>query len=115
MSSIPAPATRHSVELALGGRSRDIRGRLFSGVLLLALLLSLAILFTLLVSIWNDAWPVLRERGFDFLASETSSLPERAGVRQGLVGSLILIALVAVISLPPVSYTHLTLPTTPYV
>jgi phosphate transport system permease protein len=100
MSSIPAAATRSSVELALGGRSRDIRGRAFSGVLLLALLLSLAILFTLLVSIWNDAWPVFRERGFDFLTSETSSLPERAGVRQGLVGSLILIALVAVISLP---------------
>jgi len=100
MSSIPASATRSSVELALSGRSRDIRGRLFSGALLLALLLSLAILLTLLVSIWNDAWPVLRDRGFDFLASETSSLPERAGVRQGLVGSLTLIALVAAVSLP---------------
>ena len=100
MSGIPVPATRSSVEVVLRGRSRDIRGRLFAGALLLALLLSLAILATLLASIWNDAWPVFKERGFDFIASETSALPERAGVRQGLVGSLILIALVAVISLP---------------
>jgi hypothetical protein len=51
MSSIPASAARSSVDLALSGRSRDIRGRLFSGALLLALLLSLAILLTLLISI----------------------------------------------------------------
>jgi phosphate transport system permease protein len=100
MSATPISATRTSVELALRGRTRDVRGRLFSGALLLALLLSLVILLTLLITIWVDAWPVLRDRGLSFLTSNTSSLPQRAGVRQGLVGSLILIALVAVVSLP---------------
>ncbi|MGH2680398.1 MAG: phosphate ABC transporter permease PstA [Actinomycetota bacterium] len=98
--AIPASATRSSVELALTGRTRDLQGRLFSGALLLALLLSLAALLTLLVTIGIDAWPVFRDRGVGFLTSQTSSLPDRAGVRQGLVGSLILIGLVAAIALP---------------
>jgi phosphate transport system permease protein len=100
MSTVPASLTRSSVELALTGRARDLRGRLFASALLLALLLALAVLLTLLVTIGIDAWPVLRDRGFSFLTSQTSSLPERAGVRQGLVGSLVLIGLVAVVALP---------------
>lgn len=100
MSTVPASLTRSSVELVLTGRARDLRGRLFASALLLALLLALAVLLTLLVTIGIDAWPVLRDRGLSFLTSQTSSLPERAGVRQGLVGSLVLIGLVAVVALP---------------
>jgi phosphate transport system permease protein len=72
----------------------------FEAGLLLCLLASLAILITLLVSILGDAWPVLSTRGFDFVNSDTSRLAERAGVHQGLIGSLILIGFVGVVAIP---------------
>jgi phosphate transport system permease protein len=43
---------------------------------------------------------VLTDRGLDFVKSDTSSLAERAGVWQGLVGSLILTGFVAAFALP---------------
>ena len=73
---------------------------LFRFGLLATLLLALAILLILLVSTLIEAWPVLIDQGMDFVTSDTSSLPERAGVWQGLVGSLILIGFVAAIALP---------------
>ena len=48
----------------------------------------------------SDAWPVLSDRGLGFLNDNLSSFEDRAGVRQGLIGSLILIAFVAVIAVP---------------
>jgi phosphate transport system permease protein len=101
MATAPVPAaTRSSVELAIRGRHADVRGRVFEATLLLCLLASLAILITLLVSILGDAWPVLSTRGFDFVNSNTSRLAERAGVHQGLIGSLILIGFVGVVAIP---------------
>src|SRR3990170_889873 len=86
--------TRGTIDLVLRGRSRDVRGRLFQGVLLLALLASLGVLLLLLWTTWNAAQPVFAERGLGFVSSDTSSLSSRAGVHQGLVGSLILVAFV---------------------
>lgn len=99
MSVVPA-ASRSTVELALRGQRSDVRGRVFAAVLLLALLLSLLILLILLGSVISDAWPVLSERGLGFLNDNLSSFESRAGVRQGLIGSLILITFVAVIAVP---------------
>jgi phosphate transport system permease protein len=95
-----APAARSTVELALRGQRRDVQGRLFAAALLLTLLLSLLILLILLASVVSDAWPVLSERGLGFLNDNLSSFEERAGVRQGLIGSLMLIGFVALIALP---------------
>jgi phosphate transport system permease protein len=95
-----AVAARTSVELALRGRQRDLSGRIFSMALLLTLLLSLLILLVLLVSVIADAMPVLRDRGVGFLTDDLSRFESRAGVRQGLIGSLTLIAFVAVIAVP---------------
>jgi phosphate transport system permease protein len=95
-----ALAARSSVELALRGRHRDLGGRIFSIALLLTLLLSLLILLVLLVSVISDAMPVLRDRGVGFLTADISRFESRAGVRQGLIGSLVLIAFVAVIAVP---------------
>jgi phosphate transport system permease protein len=100
MAAVSTEATVRSVELALRGRRADVRGRVFQGVLLLTLLLSLAVLIALLVTVLRDAMPVLRERGLDFVASNTSTIESRAGVRQGLVGSLMLVGFVAVVALP---------------
>jgi phosphate transport system permease protein len=99
--SLVAPAdVRTSVDLALRGKRRDLGSVVFRAALLGTLLLALAILVILLVSTLATAWPVLSTRGWEFVTSDTSSLPQRAGVWQGLVGSLILTGFVACIALP---------------
>jgi phosphate transport system permease protein len=101
MASIaPASQVRSTVELALRGSRRDVRGRLFQATLLLSLLLSLLILIVLLGTTLVAAWPVLSTRLGDFLTSNVSRLDTRAGVRQGIVGSLILIGIVTVAAMP---------------
>ena len=57
-----AVTTRDVVAQALGGRRFDIRGYLFEGMLLLALLVALGILVTLLTDVLVRAMPVLAER-----------------------------------------------------
>jgi phosphate transport system permease protein len=96
----PTRQVQGSVELALRGKKRDLYGRFFQATLLLSLLLSLAILIVLLGTAISDAWPVLSTRAGDFLTSNVSRLDTRAGVRQGIVGSLILIGFVAAVALP---------------
>ena len=96
----PTAQVRSTVELALRGTKRDIAGRVFQGALLLSLLLSLLILIVLLATTAADAWPVLSTRLGDFVTSNVSRLDSRAGVRQGIVGSLILIGFVAIVAMP---------------
>ena len=101
MSTIAATdSTRRTVELALRGRRVDLRGRAFQALLLLTLLISLGVLLILLWTTWNTAQPVITERGWDFARGDVSSLASRAGVWQGIVGSLILAAFVIVVALP---------------
>lgn len=92
--------TAAQVRRALRGRRLDAVGMLFQAGLLLALIISLAILVVLLADILGDGWPVLRDRGGDFLTSGISSLPQQAGVRQGIVGSLTLMGFVLLLSFP---------------
>ncbi len=96
----PTAQVRGTVELALRGSKRDIAGRVFQGALLLSLLLSLLILIVLLGTALSAAWPVVSTRLGDFVTSDVSRLPARAGVRQGIVGSLILIGFVAAVAMP---------------
>jgi phosphate transport system permease protein len=100
MSLVAGADTRTAVNLALTGRRRHLGGMLFRFGLLATLLLALAILLILLVSTLIEAWPVLSTRGWEFVTSDSSSLSDRAGVWQGLVGSLILVGFVAAIALP---------------
>jgi phosphate transport system permease protein len=101
MASItPTEQIRGSVDAALRGQKRDLAGQLFQLALLATLLLSLGVLITLLWITIADALPVFRDRGLDFVTSNTSAIPTRAGVRQGLVGSLILAVFVAVFAIP---------------
>lgn len=96
----PTAQVRSTVELALRGTKRDVAGRVFQAALLLSLLLSLLILIVLLGTTLVEAWPVLSTRLGDFVTSNVSRLDSRAGVRQGIVGSLILIGFVAVVAMP---------------
>ena len=100
MAVVAAPDVEDPVRLALTGRRADVRGQMFRLALLSMLLLALGVLVVLITATMIDAWPVLSKRGWGFVTSDTSSLASRAGVRQGLVGSLILVAIVAVIALP---------------
>lgn len=99
-ASAASVSASKTVQAAITGKHRDVRGRLFAAALLLMLLISLALLIVLVVSVLIDAWPTLSTRGFDFVTSNVSSFPNKAGVWQGLIGSLILIGFVAVLAVP---------------
>ena len=96
----PPVSTADVVRRALHGRRADIGGLVFQAALLIALLLALAILVTLIADVLGTAVGVFSERGSDFLTSNLSSLPERAGVSQGITGSLMLMGFVVVLAFP---------------
>ena len=97
MAAIDTPAAG----LRTPGRSRARLGEVaFQGVLLLSLLVALAILFILLADVLTRGLPVFTERGTDFLTSEYSSRPQAAGVRDALIGSLGLAAIVSFVAFP---------------
>ncbi len=98
--SLGGGAATEAVRRILHGRQRDVRGLAFQSALLLTLLMSLAIMVTLMAQIGATGWRVFAERGTDFLTSPMSSLASRAGVWQGLVGSLMLMVFVVVIAFP---------------
>jgi phosphate transport system permease protein len=104
MSEAPTAArvvtTPDMVRLAIQGKRMDLKGFLFEGGLLLALLISLGILVTLLVDIVSDGLPVFRERGADFLTSGISRFATRAGVSQAIAGSLLLMIFVVLLAFP---------------
>ena len=93
------PATEE-VRRALLGKRADIGGLVFQGALLLALLIVLVVLIALIADVIVEALPVFRERGTTFLGENLSSLPERAGVLQGIWGSLLLMVFVVAVSFP---------------
>lgn len=93
--------------IAIGVRDRSVRrrgvdvaGLLFAGALLFALLFSLAILAVLIGTQLSQAIPVFAERGVDFLTSDLSSNPANAGVAQGIVGTALLVMIVALAAFP---------------
>jgi phosphate transport system permease protein len=81
-------------------RRIDIRSALFEGLLVLMLLFSLAILVTLLSDVLRTGVGVFTSRGSDFLESNLSSLAERAGVAQGIVGSFLMMVFVVLVAFP---------------
>jgi phosphate transport system permease protein len=92
--------TRQIVTATLHGRRFDLRGYLFEGVLLLAMLIALGILVTLLTDVFVRGLPVFLDRGTDFLTSNMSARAEQAGVLQGIVGSISLMIFVVVLAFP---------------
>ena len=92
--------TSTSVRASLTGKRRDTPGIAFQLVLLGSLLFSMVVLFILVADVVNKAAPVFAERGLDFLTSPLSSNPDKAGVAQGIVGTLILGVIVAVVAFP---------------
>ena len=95
-----ALTTTEIVQRALRRRRTDLSGQVFQVLLLSALLISLLFLVVLLFDIISQAIPTFQERGADVLTGTVSSLPERAGVSQGISGSLLLVVFVVVIAFP---------------
>src|SRR6187200_3006522 len=98
-AAVPTPTTV-AVERALRGRRADWRGVVFQGALLATLLIVLVILTVLIGNVIRTGLPVFQERGTDFLRSDLSSFAFRAGVWQGIVGSVSLMIFVVVIAFP---------------
>jgi phosphate transport system permease protein len=93
-------AVTRAVRDALRGRRFHPTEIAFQTGLLLMLVIALGVLVTLLLRVGAEAAPVFRQRGMDFLMKPNSSLPSSAGVRQGLVGSIELMAFVLVFAVP---------------
>lgn len=81
-------------------RSADARGQVFRGLLMLALLVAFAALIAVLYTAITRAWPILSDRPLDFLTSNTSQSPDKAGVFQGIKGSVLLAGIVAAVAFP---------------
>ena len=92
--------TSEIVQRSLRRKRIDLAGQIFQILLLLGLLISLLFLVVLLFDIVSKAIPTFQERGADIVTGTVSSLPERAGVSQGISGSLMLVAFVVVIAFP---------------
>jgi phosphate transport system permease protein len=97
-----------TVARALRGRRVDVAGLVFQGLLLLCLLVCLFFILVLVGTVWTEGWPVLQDRGTDFLTSDLSRCSEEpclptlspAGVAQGIFGSLALASLVVLVAFP---------------
>src|SRR4249919_2425654 len=97
MTAVPIPA---SVDRSVRRQGLDVSGLVFAGALLLALLLSLAVLMILVGTQLAQGASVFAERGVDFLTSDLSSNPADAGVAQGLIGTALLVMIVALAAFP---------------
>jgi phosphate transport system permease protein len=93
--------TSELVRANLSGKRLDLPGLAFEAVLLVALLTSLVVLLTLLGDIVLKGAGVFVRRGTGFLSGGLSTFSaETAGVGQGIVGSLLLMAVVVVVAFP---------------
>jgi phosphate transport system permease protein len=102
MASILNPGITNAdiVRSALTGKRRDVRGGLFLISLATALCTSLLVLMVLLWQVVIKAFPVFNKRGLDFLTSDLASSPDKAGIAQGLWGSMIIALFVIFVAFP---------------
>jgi phosphate transport system permease protein len=100
MGAVATEATAAAVLQGLRGRGRDVRGIVFAGLMLASLLASLAILVALLWDVAKRGVPVLADRGASFFTDANSTVPSHAGIEQALIGSAVLMLIVAVVAFP---------------
>lgn len=80
-------------------RGADMRGQLFLALVLSAVALAFAIVGTVIWDVLVQAWDLLSADAWGFVKSRSSSDPAKAGVAQGIRGSVI-IALIVVATFP---------------
>jgi phosphate transport system permease protein len=86
-----------SRSLSEGSRKDRMKGRLFQGALLLSLAVGFITLAALLVDVASDG---LSRLDWSFVTSFPSSFPDRAGVESPIVGTVFLMILTALFSVP---------------
>ena len=91
---------RDVVTARLTRRDRDVPGIVMLILLLVAAGLTMLVLFVLLATIVNDAWPVVTNQGVDFVTGTIGSDPATIGVWPGLYGSFFIGLGVVVVSIP---------------
>jgi phosphate transport system permease protein len=98
--TVALETTKTATERAIRGRRVDTWGIVFQSMLLLSLLICLAFIFVLVAQVLGDGWSTLQDRNVNFLTSDLSRLPERAGIHQAIIGTLTLAVIVAVVAFP---------------
>jgi phosphate transport system permease protein len=93
-------AARAEVARSLTGKRRDVRETVFSLFLLLTLIIALSVLIVLLFNVARTALPLLTERSGTIFGNGYSALPQNAGIKQGLIGSIYLMVFVIVLAVP---------------
>ena len=88
------------VRAGLTDSKRDVRGMVFAVLLLACLLASLLMLTMLMWDVVAQAIPVFQKRGTSFLTGDLASSADKAGVSQGIWGSLMIAGFVVVLSFP---------------
>ena len=100
-AGIQTSATSAAVARALSGHSRPWSEWIFQGLLFGALVIALGFLLWLLSDVFIRSVPVWQERGVpSFVGSNLSSDPTRAGIAQGLFGSVMLMLIVGTLVIP---------------
>ena len=101
MALVDTDLTRDLVEARIQGRQTDTAGAVFKGLLVACLVVVLAALVALLISVAPAGLEVFSVRGVsDFVLRPFSVRPEKAGVFQGIVGTVTCALLVAVVAFP---------------
>ena len=93
-------ATRNNVRAGLTRRDRNIAGLALQVLLLVAVTMTLLVLFTLLARLFIPAVPVFSQRGTSFLTDTIGSDPDEVGIWPGIYGSLVIGFGVLVVSIP---------------
>ena len=84
---VDANAVTESVRRRLTGQQRDVSGTVFRGALLVTLVFTIVILAVLILDQLTTGWSVLGTRFGAFLTGTLQSIPDSAGIYQGLRGS----------------------------
>jgi phosphate transport system permease protein len=100
IGSVPDDVTAGAVRAGLAGRRRDVTGMLFATALLASLLIALAIVIAVMWDVILQGLPVLRARGLSFITAGPSSLSHEAGIGKTIVGSFIMVGIVAATAFP---------------
>jgi phosphate transport system permease protein len=98
--ALATDVTREAVRGQLRGEKRHLAGPIFAGLLLATLIASLAILVLLFWDVGRRGVPVLADRGWSFVTSGPSVSPAKAGIGPAIVGSVVMMAVVAVVAFP---------------
>jgi len=84
---IDVDATAESVRRRLQGQQLDVAGMVFRAALFFALAFTVSVLAVLLIDQVSTGWSVLGTRFGDFVTGTLQSIPDSAGIHQGLRGS----------------------------